>query len=78
MKSKKKGILLGVMAFLGVLYFLLFNIAGRGYGYMGYYGYHRGPSFWYFGGPRIFHDPNVRAGSLGSDGIRGGGFGSGK
>jgi len=63
---------------LGGIYMYLFPLASNGYGYMGYYGYHRGPSFWYWGGPSTYHDRNVRNGSVSGSGIRGGGPGSGK
>lgn len=55
---------------------LLFSL--RGWGYMGYGGYHRGPSFWYWGGPTVYHDRSVRNGSYGSTGHRGGGISGGK
>ena len=38
-----------------------------------------GPSFWYFGGPTIFHErPSVRAGSRGGPQQTGGGLRGGK
>lgn len=63
---------------LGIFYFALMSAASNGYGYMGYYGYYRGPSFWYFGGPTTYYDRNVRSGSVSGAGVRGGGPGSGK
>ena len=78
MNNERGSVTVGLMAFLGILYVLLFYVAFNGYGYMGYHGYHRGPSFWYWGGPRVYHDPYVRTGSVGNQGRRGGGFGSGK
>jgi hypothetical protein len=64
--------------FLGGIYFALMPAAAGGYGYMGYHGYHRGPSFWYFGGPTTYYDRNVRGGSLSGSDFRGGGPGVGK
>lgn len=63
---------------LGLIYISLIRPASNGYGYMGYYGYHRGPSFWYFGGPSTYYDRNVRSGSVSGSSVRGGGPGSGK
>ena len=63
---------------LGGAYAAMFPPALNGYGYPGYYGFHRGPSFWYFGGPSTFHDRNVRSGSVSGSGVRGRGPGSGK
>lgn len=63
---------------LGGIYFALIPSAGRGYGYMGYYGYHHGPSFWYWGGTPMSYDRNVRSGSRSGPNIRGGATGSGK
>jgi hypothetical protein len=63
---------------LGIIYISLMSAARNGYGYMGYYGYHSGPSFWYFGGPSTYYDRNVRSGSVSGSGVRGGGPGSGK
>ncbi len=63
---------------LGIIYVALMSTAANGYGYMGYYGYHRGPSFWYFGGPSTYYDRNIRQGSISGSRVRGGGPGSGK
>lgn len=65
-------------ALLGVIYIALFPAASSGYGYMGHNGYHHGPSFWYFGGPRTYYGSDVRSGSVGGARVRGGGPGSGK
>lgn len=78
MSNEKGSVTVGVMVGLGVLYVVLLLAARNGYGYMGYHGYHRGPSFFYWGGPSVYHDPYVRNGSVGNSGRRGGGFGSGK
>jgi len=67
------------VSLLLVTYLALFPSSGRGYGYMGYHGYHRGPSFWYFGGPSIYSGKrSVRGGSVNGPRVRGGGPGSGK
>ena len=64
---------------LAVIYISMLFPASRGYGYMGYYGYHRSPSFFYMGGPRVFHErPSVREGSLGGPGQTGRGLTPGK
>lgn len=63
---------------LGGMYLALFPAAAQGYGYPGYYGYHRGPSFWYFGSPSTYHDRNIRGGSISGSHVRGRGPGSGK
>lgn len=67
-----------VSGLLGLIYVALMPVASNGYGYMGYYGYHRGPSFGYLGGPSIYYDRDVRSGSINGTGVRGGGPGSGK
>lgn len=64
---------------LAVIYISLLFPASRGYGYMGYYGYHRGPSYLYMGGPRMYHArPSVREGSLGGPRQTGRGVAAGK
>lgn len=60
-------------------YIFLFHLASNGYGYPGYYGYHRGGSFWYWNsGTNYYYDQSSRSGSLGGTGRIGGGPGSGK
>jgi len=79
MKNQKGGIFLVVMIVLVLLYFLLFSMSFRGWGYPSYYGgYAYGPSFWYFGGPRYYGTPSVRRGSTGGTNRVGGGPRSGK
>lgn len=63
---------------LGALYFGLFSYSASGYGYAGYNGYHHGPSFWYFGGPRYYPNRSLRNASLGGPGGRGSGIHYGK
>ena len=59
---------------LGAIFLFLSSLASAGYGYMGYNGYGHGPSFWYWGGPNVYHNRDIRNGS----GNRGGGPGAGK
>jgi hypothetical protein len=73
-----KIIILITSGILGIFYFSFISLASNGYGYSGYHGYHRGASFWYFGGPSTYHNRNIRSGSVGGSGVRGGGPGSGK
>ncbi len=67
-----------VVVVLVLVYLVSFRFASRGWGYTGYYGYHRGPSIWYWGGPSTYHGPSVRTGSTGGPAHRGGGLGGGK
>lgn len=72
-----------ITVFLGIglvfLFFVLLSMSFRGWGYMGYYGYYHGPSFFYWGGPRVYHGGiDHRSGSLGGPQHRGGGFHGGK
>ncbi len=78
MKKTAKVVLI-VSVILAIIYFSLLSFAANGYGYMGYYGYHRGPSFWYWsGGTSTYYDREVRSGSLSGSKVRGRGPGSGK
>lgn len=77
MTKTAKAMLITVVL-LAVIFLTLMAVASNGYGYVGYYGYHRGPSFFYWGGPSIYHDRNNRGGSAGGPSLRGGGPGSGK
>ena len=63
---------------LGLIYLLLLPPANHGYGYMGYYGYHHGPSWWYWGSPTVYHERSVRLSSTGGPHSLGGGPGVGK
>ncbi|MFN3203040.1 MAG: hypothetical protein ACE366_31895 [Bradymonadia bacterium] len=69
---------LGFIGLLVVIYFLLFSAGCNGYGYAGHGGYHHGPSFWYWGGVRTYHDPSVRSGSRSGPSHSGGGVHGGK
>ena len=75
MNKTGKAVLI-VSLVLGTIYFGLWSMASNGYGYMGYYGYHRGPSLWYWGGIPTYHNRDMR--NTTGSGIRGGGPGSGK
>ena len=77
MNKTGKAVLI-ISVILGIIYFALMSAASNGYGYMGYHGYHRGPSFWYWGGPSTYYNRNVRGGSVSGSSVRGGGPGSGK
>jgi hypothetical protein len=78
-RNKQSGsALIGLIVSMAVVYFLLLMISMRGWGYIGYGGYNRGPSFWYWGGPNIHHSPSTRDGSLGGPNNRGGGYSGGK
>ncbi|TAE83371.1 MAG: hypothetical protein EAZ74_06310 [Alphaproteobacteria bacterium] len=71
-------IMLACTVLLTLTYGLLFAPASHGYGYMGYRGYHSGPSFWYWGGPTTYAEPSNRSGSVNGTDRVGGGPGSGK
>lgn len=77
MMKNIKGLMILFSVIWVVIYLSLFSFASNGYGYAGYYGYHRGPSFWYFGGASTYHDRNIRNNVSGAS-LRGGGPGSGK
>lgn len=82
MSSKKPGrqsgsVFIGLLVGMVVVYLLVMMLSLRGWGYMGYGGYHHGPSFMYWGGPSIYHSRNVRNGSVGGSNT-GGGFSAGK
>tara|TARA_B100000902_G_scaffold237782_1_gene225252 strand:- start:161 stop:427 length:267 start_codon:yes stop_codon:yes gene_type:complete len=78
MNGERGSIVISVMVILGIIYLAAFYFGSRGWGYSGYYGYNRGPSWMYWGGASTYHDPSVRSGSLGGPGHRGGGIGGGK
>lgn len=63
---------------LGLVYIFLFPQASNGYGYVGYNGYQRGASFWYFDGPTIYTERSNRSGSVHGTKRIGGGPESGK
>ena len=77
-RSERGSVWITLIVCLAIIYLLAFRCGSRGWGYTGYNGYNRGPSFWYFGGPRVYHDPSVRTGSLGGPSHRGGGLRGGK
>lgn len=77
--NKQSGVALtGLVVAMAVVYIFVLIISVNGWGYMGYNGYHRGPSFMYWGGPDIHHEKSVRDGSVGGPNSRGGGFSGGK
>lgn len=78
LKRQSGSALTGLVVAMAVVYIIVLIVSVRGWGYMGYGGYHHGPSFMYWGGPTIHHDKNVRDGSVGGPNSRGGGFSGGK
>lgn len=80
-KNDKKSKTTRYLVIAGVLiiaFIMAMTYSARGYGYMGYNGYHHGPSFFYMGGPNIYHNRSNRDGSISGSGQRGGGFNGGK
>lgn len=75
--QKTNKYMLVCVVILGGIYLYLIPLALNGYGYMGYYGYHRGPSFWYRG-PSTYYSRDLKTGSVSGSRVRGGGPGSGK
>lgn len=67
-----------VAAILLALYLLAFIGGYRGWGYQGYYGYHHGPSWFYWSDTKSYPKTNTRTGSLGGSTHRGGGISGGK
>lgn len=61
-----------------MLCIVLFIIARNGYGYMGYYGYHEGPTFLYWNDTNYYYEKSARSGSVSGTNSRGGGPGQGK
>lgn len=76
--DKSKPLKFGLIGFAIVVFVVAFMLSARSWGYMGYYGYHHGPSFFYFGGARLHHSPSLRDGSISGSGHRGGGLSGGK
>ena len=69
---------IGLIIGMVVVFIILLMFGMRGCGYMGYGGYHRSPSFGYWGGPSIHQSRSTRDGSLGGPNNRGGGYSGGK
>ncbi|MDX2083848.1 MAG: hypothetical protein SFZ03_00465 [Candidatus Melainabacteria bacterium] len=64
----------GLLVVLALFYMLAFYFARDGWGYAGYHGFHRGPSFFFWGGPSWYAgDVGHYAGgrSVRGDSIRG-------
>ena len=77
--SKQRGsAFIGLLMVMAVAYLFILFISLKGWGYMGYGGYHRGVSSMYWGGPSIHRQPSVRDGSIGGPNRRGGGYSGGK
>lgn len=78
-KKNQSGKVFVILLVVMVLVFILaLSMSARGWGYVGYGGYHHGPSFLYWGGPTIYTNRNVRDGSVGGPNNRGGGYSGGK
>jgi len=68
-----------LVVFLTAIYVGLFFVSFKGWGYSGYAGnYHRGPSFWYWGGGTFYNTKSIRNSSIGGSGGSSGSFHSGK
>ena len=78
MKRQSGSAFVGLIAAMVIIYLVVLMFSLRGWGYMGYGGYHRGPSFMYWGGPDIHHSRSNRDGSTGGPNNRGGGHSGGK
>ena len=78
LSGERGSAVMALVLILGLVWGGAFYLGSRGWGYSGYYGYHRGPSFFYWGGANTYHSPSVRSGSVGGPGHRGGGVGGGK
>ena len=77
-EKTKKNRTIVLVVILVILFLWALFYSSRGWGYMGYNGYHHGPSFFYMGGPSVYHQPSNRDGSVSGSGHRGGGFSGGK
>lgn len=73
----KKRIWIAVVL-VALLYVVAWPFAANGYGYMGYWGYHNGPSLWHFNDTNYYYEKSARSGSVSGTNKRGGGPGRGK
>ncbi len=73
-----RGVVIAIILILVVFFIFLLSVSFRGWGYAGYYGYHYGPSFWYWGGPHYYPGTSARGGSIGGPRHLGGGPHGGK
>ncbi len=78
LRNQRGSVVIIVVAILVCIYIFGFFISRQGWGYTGYYGYHHGPSFWYFGGPNYYRGASVRSGSVSGPSHVGGGLSGGK
>ena len=67
-------VILVTASLLGVVYSSLIRPANQGYGNMGYRGYYRSPG-WNWNGVSVYHDREVRRGSISGSSFRGRGPG---
>lgn len=74
-RQQQGGIFLAVAAILFLIWFIMLIPGCSGAGYASYY---RPASWWYWGGPSIYHDRSVRSGSAWGNAQRGGGISAGK
>jgi hypothetical protein len=64
MRGARGSFVIGLGVVLALVYVYALYKAREGWGYQGYGGYHNSPS-WLYWGPETYHDPSVRAGSVG-------------
>lgn len=76
MTTKKRAIIASIVIVL--TYAIAWPFAANGYGYMGYFGLHNGPSYWYWNDTRYYYEKSARSGSVSGTSSRGGGPGQGK
>lgn len=76
--SKTRRVIFNLSLILFILMVVMAFFARNGYGYMGYFGYHQGPSFWYWDDTHYYHEKSNRSGSVSGTNQRGGGPGKGK
>jgi hypothetical protein len=76
--NQRGGVALFFIISLAIVFLFATFLSFRGWGYSGYYGWNSGPSWFYWGGPKYYHSPSIRTGSVGGPSHRGGGAGGGK
>ena len=81
-QHKQRGVTLVALVFLLLvigMFALAFYYSSKGWGYVGYYGYHQPYSSFYWGSPRThYQSPSIRNGSINGSRHVGGGPGRGK
>lgn len=76
--KKTKKLIFNLSLSIFIILIVLATFARNGYGYMGYYGYFDGPSWWYWNDTHYYYDKSNRTGSVTGSRSRGGGPGRGK